>query len=159
MGGVAMNELCQTIISKQQITTDNKILNVLIRKFPVQAVKKLTGRESGAWYVREISSSLKGYELTMQDGNRVFIDIELKGDYILLYKLYIKEKGSGLGTQIIKICKQYIDHIGGVLMVCLVVNEGFFNKFKWLQFDGYQNYQYKSKKLKLQHSLSTNKVS
>ncbi|MBB6444059.1 hypothetical protein [Bacillus benzoevorans] len=141
-----MNSVYRTVTSMRKFETRTALLKPIVQELSVQVINKLNGEKYGAWYEKETSGSLNGYELFLQDGNRIFIDIELKGDYVLLYKLFIKEKGTGLGSRILNTLKQYVDDHGGTLMVCLVINQEFFNKFDWLEFDEYQNYEYRSLK-------------
>lgn len=131
------------IKSNQEIEKENKILYLLNQELSVVVVKKITGKKCDAWFEKETSGSLYGYELILDNGNRVFIDTKLCGEYVLLHKLFIKEKKTGLGSRIIKFYKHFIDVNGGLFMVCGVINQDFFNKFHWLIFDEYQNYYYR----------------
>lgn len=137
-----MIEGCEVIKSKQEIEKENKILYLLMQELSVVVVKKITGKKCDAWYEKETSVSLNGYELILDNGNRVYIDTKLSGEYVLLHKLFIKEKRTGLGSRVLKFYKHFIDINGGVFMVCEVINQDFFNKFPWLIFDEYQNYYY-----------------
>jgi hypothetical protein len=142
-GGINMFKGYQVMNSNQEIEKENNILYQLIQELSVAEVKKITGKKCEAWYEKETSGSLTGYELIFDNGNRVFIDTKLSGKYVLLHKLFIKEKKTGLGSRILTFYKHFIDSNGGVFMVCEVINLDFFNKFPWLSFDEYQNYYYR----------------
>jgi hypothetical protein len=143
IGAIQMSKGYPAIESHQEIEKENKLLYLLIQELSVEVVKKITGKKCEAWYEKETSGGLTGYELILDNGNRVYIDTKLSGKYVLLHKLFIKEKQTGLGSRILTFYKQFIDSNGGVLMVCEVINQDFFNKFTWLSFDEYQTYYYR----------------
>lgn len=137
-----MDKAYLKITSKLELKKENEIIYVLSKELQTKEVRKLTGLRNGAWYEEESLARIYGYELLMRDGNKCYIDAELDGEYIALSKLFIYEKGKGLGSAILDILKRHSDDIDGKLIVCQVINPAFFNKFTWLRFDGHQTYDY-----------------
>lgn len=137
-----MDKTYLKITSKRELKKENQIIYLLSRELQTKEVRKLTGLRNGAWYEKESLARIYGYEMLMKDGNKCYIDAEIDGEYILLSKLFIHEKGKGLGSTILDILKKYTDKMDGKFIVCQVINPDFFNKFKWLSFDGYQTYDY-----------------
>ncbi len=70
----------------------------------------------------------------MQIGNnKVRYQMFDQSDQILLPKIYIDEKGTGLGTDFINTLKEYSDATGKKLVIRNVENPKFFDKFSYLK--------------------------
>jgi len=119
------------------------IIRYLIPKLRVDTYRHIRKSKETDWFYDEILGNLStSYEFCKED-NTFVLDIEEDNEMIILYKLFVKDKGHGLGTMILELLKTYCDRYHKRLYVVQVINPAFFQKFKWLSFDGENTFEYK----------------
>jgi hypothetical protein len=111
-----MENLYKTL-RRKEIKRENEIIYYLSCVLQIKEVRKLFGKRYGAWYEQECLGSIRGYECILRDENRLFIDVKKDGEYITLTKLFVKEKGKGVGSAIMQALRAYTDENGGVLSI------------------------------------------
>lgn len=72
---------------------------------------------------------------------------------IFMHAIGTKEKGTGLGTEIMNQLKEYADSTKKVFTVVDVYNEKFFDKFKWLEKKDKDTYMYSPLDKKIRNQI------
>lgn len=120
------------------------IIRYLIPKLRIDTYRVIGKRKQSDWFYDEILGNLSSSIECKTEDNAFVIDIEIDGELVILYKLFVKEKGKGLGTTILEQLKTYCDRSHKQLLIVQVINPTFFQKFKWLSFDGDNCFDYQS---------------
>lgn len=121
----------------------NESLNFLIDQFGVERFRLIGKATSSDWFFDGILANLSyAYEFLLPSGNRVVIELDQDGEFLALSKLFVKEKGTGIGTQIMDALQKYTYREDMCFMVVQVINPEFFNRFEWLTASGMNEYTY-----------------
>lgn len=73
-----------------------------------------------------------GAVLTMQNGNRVFIDATIEKKTIYLSQIAVENKSQGVGMMVMDAIKTIADRYKYNICIYKVVNPAFFNRIHWL---------------------------
>lgn len=118
------------------------IIRYLVPRLRIDIYRYIGKHKESDWFYDEILGNLStSYEFQTED-NAFVMDIEIDGEMVILYKLFVKEKGSGFGSTILELLKAYCDRYHKRLHIVQVINPTFFQKFEWLLFDGVNAFEY-----------------